>query len=67
MPLRCQRCNTEIDEYFTTKVQKIRALSGLSEQTYAFVECVECGSTEVLSLRSKLLAGLKKSNRPPEE
>jgi DNA-directed RNA polymerase subunit RPC12/RpoP len=67
MPLRCQRCNAEINEYQVTKVQKIRALSGLTEQTYALVECPDCGSTEIMSLRSKLLAGLKKSNKPPDE
>lgn len=67
MAVNCLRCQKELNEYVQTRVQKIRAVGGLVEIPYAFVECPDCGSTETLALRSKYLTGMKRLSRTSEE
>jgi DNA-directed RNA polymerase subunit RPC12/RpoP len=67
MAVNCLRCQKELNEYVHTRVQKLRTVGGLVESPYALVECPECGHTEVLSLRSKHLVGMKRLTRTSED
>jgi hypothetical protein len=67
MGMNCLRCATEVKEFYTVKLTRVRRLGGFTEKMYALAECPGCGHCELLANGSPLLDGMKPSTKVQEE